>query len=278
MWKIFYLIYNFFMKKNIKYDYPVIFYNHHKSEKSPIIFAHGVNSSHKRHDIFPKNYHNHDYYGIAFPGNNRVKAVKNHQLSVEQYADLLIDFTIKNNLKKPILIGHSMGGGTIALAFSKRPDLFSKLIFVAPMNKTSLVKEQDYYNTYFPKTFDQYLEFLKVLFYDTKPLIENKTFIEKERKEFDPDYYNNPDALKIGMSLPDMNLMNKIEDGLKKINIPTLLILGEKDGVIDRENCINYFKKLVKNIEINVVPKTGHVIFNEDFDSYLKIVSDFLNK
>lgn len=266
------------MKKEIEYDYPFIFYDHKKSDKSPIIFAHGVNSSHHRHDIFAKNYHKHDYYGIAFPGNNWIKPKKNHKLSVEQYAELLIEFVEKNKLNKPILLGHSMGGGTIAIAYSKRPDLFSKLIFVAPMNKTSLVKAEDYKKTYFPKTFDEYIDFLKVLYYDIKPMINNKDFLEKEKQDFDPNYYNNPNALEIGYSLPDIKLMNKIEDGLKKINIPTLLILGEKDGVIDRENCIKYFKQLIPHIQIEVIPKTGHVLYYEDFETYLKIVSQFLEK
>nr|WP_318027963.1 alpha/beta hydrolase [Mycoplasmopsis bovis] len=46
---------------------------------------------------------------------------------------LVIEFIEKNNLKNVTLIGHSMGGGTISLAYKLRPDLFKKMVYIAPM-------------------------------------------------------------------------------------------------------------------------------------------------
>ncbi len=39
---------------------------------------------------------------------------------VYQFAKLVIEFIEKNNLKNVTLIGHSMGGGTISLAYKLR--------------------------------------------------------------------------------------------------------------------------------------------------------------
>ncbi len=54
------------------------------------------------------------------------------------FARLVVEFVEKNNLKNVTLIGHSLGGGTISLAYQMRPDLFKKLVYIAPMNKPAL--------------------------------------------------------------------------------------------------------------------------------------------
>ncbi|MGZ9756002.1 alpha/beta fold hydrolase [Mycoplasma sp. 394] len=262
---------------NLKYDYPYVFKDNNQP-KNPIIFVHGFNSRAEIHNVFMDKWTLSDYYAISFPGNNLLEAKNNDEISVNGFSDLLIKFIKQNNLKDVVLIGHSMGGGTISLAYKKAPELFSKMIYVAPMNKSSLVKKQDYLDTYFPKTFDDYKVFLKALYFDPTNLFENKDFMENERNNFNPWLYNNPTILKLGHSLPDINLMNQIEAGLNKINVPTLLMLGEKDAVIDRENCIKYFKENVKDIQIEVFNKVGHMLYFESFDKYFKIISDFYKK
>ncbi|MBN3534866.1 alpha/beta fold hydrolase [Mycoplasma procyoni] len=263
--------------KEIKYDYNFVYKKGLKPELKPIIFVHGFNSSPRTHKIFEDAWNLSDYYAIQFPGNNLVEPKNNEEISVYSFADILIKFIEENNLKDVILVGHSMGGGTISLAYKKRPDLFSKLIYVAPMNKTSLATTEDYFKTYFPKTFAEWKTFMKALYYDPEvSLFNNKELMEQCEKDFDPYLYHNENTLKLGKSLPNMELMNSIEEGLKSINVPTLLVLGEKDAVIDRENCIKYFRENVKNIQIEVFEKTGHLMFNENFQKYFKILKDFI--
>ncbi|WGI36727.1 alpha/beta hydrolase [Mesomycoplasma lagogenitalium] len=260
----------------MKYSYPIIYKKAKNKSANPIIFVHGFNSSPKSHNIFADKWNESDYYAIAFPGNSLLKAKRGDEISVESFARLLANFIKDNNLNDVVLIGHSMGGATIALAYQLIPEAISKMIFVAPMNKSSLAKKDDYFKTYFPKTFEEYKTFLNALYYDTKPLFNNNEFMKKEEEQFDPFLYNNPDILKLGYSLPDINLMNKIEDALKKIEIPSLLLLGEKDAVIDREQCIKYFQKHLKNLKYKIFDKTGHMIYYEKFDQYYKIVSEFI--
>nr|WP_307908670.1 alpha/beta hydrolase [Mycoplasmopsis bovis] len=58
-----------------------------------------------------------------------------------------------------------------------------------------------------------------------------------------------------------LSLYDEIESSLDSITVPTLLILGEKDGVIDSESCLKYFKEYVKNLESVIVPKSSHIIY-----------------
>ncbi|UWD34277.1 alpha/beta fold hydrolase [Mesomycoplasma molare] len=261
----------------IKYDYPFSYKNNNNS-KYNIIFVHGFNSNHTRHNVFMDKWTYCDYYAISFPGNDLLEPKNSDEVSVESFSKLLINFIKNNNLENVILIGHSMGGGIISLAYKQEPSLFKKMIFVAPMNKSSLIKKDDFFNTYFPKNFEEFKVFLSALYYDSSLLLNNEKWVEKERENFDYFLYNNPTILKLGNSLPNIELMNKIEEGLKSITIPSLLILGEKDAVIDKEKCVQYFQDNVKNIEIEIFSKCGHMIYFENLEKYFEIIEKFIKE
>ncbi|UOE63360.1 alpha/beta hydrolase [Mycoplasmopsis bovis] len=263
--------------KKIIYDYNVVFKDNGNDNEN-IIFCHGFNSSPKTFKLFEQYWTKSNYYALQFPGNNNVAPINDHEVSVYQFAKLVIEFIEKNNLKNVTLIGHSMGGGTISLAYKLRPDLFKKMVYIAPMNKTSLALADEYRNDYFPKTFDDFLVFLKSLYYDISTFTSNKLWMENARKNFNPNDYNNETIVKLGESLPVLELHNKIEEGLDAITVPTILILGEKDGVIRREECLEYFKEHVKGIETTFIPKTGHMMFEENWPEFIKILETFLTK
>ncbi|AIA29790.1 alpha/beta hydrolase [Mycoplasmopsis californica] len=261
--------------KAIIYDYPYVFKDNH-NEESNVIFVHGFNSSPATFRIFEEYWKKSNYYAIQFPGNNNTNPVNGHEISVYQYAKLLVEFVEKNKLKNVTLIGHSMGGGTISLAYEMKPELFSKMIYIAPMNKSSLSTVDKYFETYFPKTFDQFLKFLEALYYDTTRFTSDSRWMNLTQKNFDANYFNNDNILKLGRSLPNLQLHNDIEKGLQAIKVPTLLILGEKDAVIDRDNCLRYFENNVEDIKTIYIPQTGHMMFEENWKSFISILEPFL--
>ncbi|UVD81870.1 alpha/beta hydrolase [Mycoplasma iguanae] len=252
---------------------PQIFIDNKKPEK-PIVFVHGFNSSYQVHQNFYENYHENDYYSISLPGNNLLEAT-NEQLNVYYYAKLIATFIESKNLKNVILMGHSMGGGIIALAYQLIPQLIDRMIFIAPMNKTSLSLKKVFFRDYFPQNFEGEKNFMKNLFYNPT-FLEDVDYLIKARKNFNFNLYNNKNIWKLGKSLPNINLMNDIEKGLNQIKVKTLLILGQKDGIINRDDAKEYFEKNVENIEVKIMPKTGHLMFKENIDGYIEIIDNFL--
>ncbi|QBF34364.1 alpha/beta hydrolase [Mycoplasmopsis phocirhinis] len=261
--------------KQIIYDYPYVFKDNHNPNEN-IIFVHGFNSNPNAFKIFEKYWTKSNYYAIQFPGNSKVKAKKNHKLNVYQYAQLLVEFVEQNDLKNVTLIGHSMGGGTISLAYKLKPHLFKKMVYIAPMNKTSLATAETYKQTYFPKTFDEFLNFLQGLYFDISKFTNDEKWMRLTKATFNADDFNNSDVVELGNSLPVLKLHEDIELGLKSITVPTLLILGEKDAVIDRDNCLNYFNEHVKYVQTTFIPKTGHMMFEENWENFISILEPFL--
>ncbi|QVK09708.1 alpha/beta fold hydrolase [Mycoplasma mycoides] len=261
---------------NLIYDYNYVFKNNNNDNES-IIFVHGYNSSPRTFEIFEKYWTRSNYYALQFPGSNLVKAVKDHKVSVEGFAQLLIDFIEQNQIKNLVAIGHSMGGGVISIAYKMRPDLFKKLIFITPMNKPQRALYEQYKIDYFPKTFDEYINnTLPSLYYDPSILTSNQEWMKQAKQEFDPYVYNNDVIVELGE--PKDRTFELIEQGLDAIKIPSLLILGEKDGVILRDECLKYFDQHVKGVEMHWMKKTGHMVFQENFHEFIKIVENFLNK
>ncbi|NIG53089.1 alpha/beta fold hydrolase [Chitinophaga sp. Cy-1792] len=50
--------------------------------------------------------------------------------SLEKWADEIVAYVRKNHLTKPVIIGHSLGGGMALMLATKYPDVFSKLVIV----------------------------------------------------------------------------------------------------------------------------------------------------
>lgn len=266
-------MYNFYMKPIYKYN--VVFKDNNNPDEN-IIFCHGLNSTADRFDIFKNYWTKSNYYALQFPASNLTPVLEGDEPSVFCFARLVVEFVEKNNLKNVTLIGHSLGGGTISLAYQMRPDLFKKLVYIAPMNKPALALYDRYKKDYFPQDYEGFLDLMRSLYYDISKFTSDPEWVKEQKESFDPYLYNNPDIVKLGT--PDMRVFEAIEETLKIIKVPTILILGEKDGVILRQECIDYFKKYVQNVEIHWIPKTGHMMYLEDWNSFINILEPFLGK
>ncbi|MFB6455294.1 alpha/beta fold hydrolase [Chitinophaga sp. Hz27] len=50
--------------------------------------------------------------------------------SIERWADEIVAYVRKNKLNKPVIIGHSLGGGMALMLATKYPDVFSKAVII----------------------------------------------------------------------------------------------------------------------------------------------------
>ncbi|SYV95124.1 lipase/esterase, partial [Mycoplasma putrefaciens] len=85
------------------------------------------------------------------------------------------------------------------------------------------------------------------------------------KKTFSANDYNNQIIVKLGKTLVSSQVHDSIDQALSSIKVPCLLILGETDGVVDRDKCLEYFQTKVENIKTYYIPKTGHMVFEENW-------------
>ncbi|ENX50910.1 alpha/beta fold hydrolase [Mesomycoplasma flocculare] len=258
------------------WEYPFLI-NKSPFNKINVVFCHGFNSN---HNVFWSSIEainkelGINYYSFTLPGNNLTPATEN-QLYLEYYADLTVDFIKKLNLKEVILVGHSMGAANAALIYKRIPEIISKIVFIAPMNKANLPLKDLFYEKFFPKTPEEMLEFLTIYEYDKKKY-KNPKYLKWAKTFFNYEYFNNKNIVDLSRNFLKNNMMDQIEEGLKQIKCPALLVLGEKDGIVLQQETKEYFEKLIGHVQTEIIPRTGHLIYSENPERFNKVFSMFL--
>lgn len=254
-----------------KYDYKI----HIEDKNAPnIVFIHGFNSSHSGFWSTFKQLKKANYYSFTLPGNNLTFAY-NYQLNTLYYAKLVIRFIKKFNIKKAILIGHSMGGGIALIVNKLAPDLIHKIICIAPMNYTSQALKQEFFDFFFPKNIYQYQKFLSFLVFD-KSQIESENFFKRFSTVFDSHFYNNASIVKLAKFLTTNQNMTFLKEAIQTIKVPILLILGQEDRIVLKQESIDHFKNNIKHVQIEIIPKTSHIIFEEQPQLVVPILNKFI--
>jgi pimeloyl-ACP methyl ester carboxylesterase len=99
-------------------------------EGQPILILHGVFGSSDNWFSMSKMIAEKGYAVYALDARNHGQSPRSEDFSYELMADDLNEFIDDNQLEKPIIIGHSMGGKTVMHFAMKYPDKYSKLIIV----------------------------------------------------------------------------------------------------------------------------------------------------
>lgn len=99
-------------------------------EGQPILILHGVFGSSDNWFSISKMIAEKGYAIYAIDARNHGQSPRSEEFSYELMADDLNEFIVDNQLIKPIIIGHSMGGKTVMHFAMKYPDKYSKLIVV----------------------------------------------------------------------------------------------------------------------------------------------------
>ena len=78
-------------------------------------------------------------------------------------------------------------------------------------------------------------------------------------------------AASIMWPIPDSG----VSERLYRINSPTLILMGEKDGLINPEYG-EKLKKLIKGSELKMIENSAHMMVEEDPERFVQIILEFL--
>lgn len=184
------------------------------------------------------------------------------EYTIFDYEKILLNFIKNNNIKKPILLGHSFGGRISLVAVSKNPDKFTSLILtgVPGYNPVPSIKKHFFY----------VLAKMGKLLFILPPL----SFLDKLARKLlyffsgSFDYYKTHGAVKQTF----INIIKtNLDPFIKNINIPTLLLWGENDHITP----VWIAKKMNKNIKSSklvIIPKEDHSVVYKNPSLFTKYV------
>ncbi len=250
-------------------------------DKIPILFLHGFTGySEDWKFIFEYIPPNYLPFAIDLIGHGKTDSPNDSKYytctSIVNQINSILNFF---NFQKIILAGYSMGG-RIALSFTlKNSELVRALILesttagIESIEEKKKRVEQDLLLSEFiiNEGVEKFIEywFNTPMFSELKQL-ENFNHIIKKRK------LNNPIGLANSLKSFSTGLMNSYWDKLELINIPVLLITGEKDEKYTTQN----FKmnNLMSNSQHKIIPNANHNTHLEKPELFTNFVLEFLNK
>ncbi|AYB34839.1 alpha/beta fold hydrolase [Chryseolinea soli] len=157
------------------------------------------------------------------------------------------------NLDSFVLVGHSMGGKVAQYVAARQPKGLRKLILVAPSPATPTIFPQEALNNMMNaytteaginKTIDQVFQAGNI----------NSTI----RIRTIEDMKKHSKASRI--SWPNIALSEDASEGLSNINVPTLIIAGEKDVVDTPARLEHEVKDRIPGSSMVTIPQVGHLM------------------
>ena len=235
-----------------------------KNKKKSIIIFPGWGDNRKTFDSIIELLKNmYTIYIFDYPGFGK-STIKNETLTIYNYAEIFRDFIKKNNIKNPIVIGHSFGGRIIILLSAKYNIKFDKIILMSSAGikqesskiklKTKIYKFLKKISRFLPKRIkNKYINFLIKIFGSN-------------------DFKSVPNNLK-------NTFINIVNEDLKKyltnINEETLILWGEND--IDTPIKDAYImNSLIKNSGLVIINNTSHFFFLEKKRYVNRIIITYL--
>jgi len=185
---------------------------------------------------------------------------------VEDYSAFVVQ-KIKNlNLNKPILLGHSFGGQIAAYLAANNPEATSKLILSGP----AIFRQPNN----FKKIIFNFVAIFGKFFFQLPIACKFAIKAKKILYRLANSDYNNTSGIK--REVFKKVTRQDVSQIIKQINLPTLVIWGNKDKYLP----VKHGKKIIKlipNSKLKIIKNGGHGLHINQLSIFYKIIKDFLN-
>lgn len=175
--------------------------------------------------------------------------------TLNDYVECVKELLDKLEVKNPILVGHSFGG-KISLLYASKYNVEKLILFGSPYKQE--IKELS--------TKTKILKFLKKV-----PII-NKLEGFAKKHIGSTDYRKASDTMRKIM-VEHVNL--DIEEEVKKIEVPTLLLWGTMDSEVPVERAYE-LEKLMKDAGVVVYEGCTHYAYLERLEQTIKVLKSFI--
>lgn len=250
-----------------------------KTKKPTFIMIHGFRGSH--HGLLEIAEYLKDEYDILapdIPGSGAAPELDHKTL--DGYADWLHDYIEKNKLKKPYILGHSMGSMIVSHFVQKYPnDVANKVILLSPVFRTEV--GQKYSNFLYkicrggigivPKSQRKKLLASKQLSYIISHLF---TYDKGQQKRIDQLHYQYSGRFASADSfIADMRISMREQTIIPEKN-DVLLCIGDHDQLTKKELVQKMAQKY--NASYKEISDVGHLVNYETPEIVANAIKDFI--
>ena len=242
----------------------------------PILFVHAFPLNHKM--WMPQMEYLQKFYRvIAFDmhGFGNAPSV-DHPLSIEDYADEIIDLLDHLGIEQCIVAGLSLGGYIVFALLKKYPNRFRGAILA---NTRAGADSDEAKNTRFAQATEIRAIGMKT-FIDT---MVNRLVGEYSKQNRKPVQLSLRTIMEQALPEATARMLEAMAarpdslDALDNLSIPVCLVCGEEDTITPVAEMERIHQKL-SNAEFHVLPRCGHLTNMEDADAFNRIIKEFSDR
>ena len=232
----------------------------------PVVLMHGWGCNHTTLASIEKLLvGNFKVYNVDFPGFGE-SSEPSSVWGIEQYTSLMEEFLHVENVKSPIMLGHSFGG-RVGILYASRNEV-RKLILVDAAGVKPRRTLKYYYKVYTYKAIKKLL-----------PIVVGKEtggkLIDKYRGKVGSSDYNS--ASQMMRTIMSKVVNEDLKHVMPLIKCPTLLIWGEKDTATPVKDA-KMMEKLIPDAGLVVFNNAGHYSFLDNPYQFAAVVKNFLGE
>jgi triacylglycerol lipase len=240
-----------------------------------MLFIHGFSETYMAAFCAPALAQFFDYYAINLPGHgDNENKIARFDSNIKEYAQYVVDYIKKRNLRSLTLVGHSLGGGTVIVAEAAAREYLANLIVIDPLART-IQQVPNLKNLLLPNTLEEYFASAAQVYYNAEALKEIPGIVEictqglnhqLERREYLSGLFDS-------LLLPET--INTVEQALKNIKTRTLYVFGRHDNIIPMGNLESEVSRNPA-IQTKVFENSGHCPHNEEAAAFVESVAHFV--
>lgn len=225
-----------------------------------LILLHGALGSGEELSLLEKHIKNPGIRVHPFTFNGHGKKGLNNQFGIDGFCDELLEFISKEKIEAPFVFGYSMGGYVALNAALKARGFFSGIITLGTK-------------------FNWTREFTSKESNKLKPdfLLEKAPdFVALLHKKHGPGWTNLL-SLTANMMFGLQHTHLRFIASLARINIPVCIGRGDKDRMVDEEECLLVQQK-IEGASCFVLPNTSHGFEGINHSALAELVVEFIDK
>ena len=185
----------------------------------PMLLVHGMGGNTASWNLLRRCLQSHfDLYLFDLPGHGHSQAQPD-ELSIEWYTRIIAGFVTEMELEAPIGVGHSMGGQILLGAHLWQQVAFGGFALLAPAGIEAFT----------PSEANTMLQGLEWLAQQNSESLQQ--WMDQPHNSDGPDNPNGNQQQILAQCVRSM-LREPVHDRLKQVNVPSLLIFGQKDNLI----------------------------------------------
>ncbi len=245
--------------------------------KGTVLYLHSFMGNFQMKNSLFNHLSDYDVYALNMPGHGKSPLEGEDKINMPRFVELAKEFAEGEDLNGIILIGHSLGGGIGAALNSLIPGRVRLNVFEAPACGVML-QNADTVRRLVPKSLADSEFVMERMYSDPRQIFGNrlKAVIAQEYERCKETFA--PFDKMFGQSEMVFNT-RMFDSGFANIKRPTLVILGEADGILPTPLMREHLRAIGNPfIRVAEVPGAGHAVYSERKAAFLGLLEEFLDE